>query len=142
MSAAQLFVLRQLAVAGTYSIGELAARTLTHPSSVSVVVTRLVGQGLAERHDAADDRRRVDVSCTAAGHARLADAPRLVQDRLVEALAAMDPPLLTALAQGLDLLAARLGDSDEGATVPMFFEGEDAGEPVTAGPDVSVRARS
>lgn len=120
MSTAQLFVLRQLALAGPCSISELATRTLTHPSSVSVVVTRLVNQGLAERHDAADDRRRAEISCTPAGRLRLADGPALVQDRLVDALAGMAPPTRRALADGLEQLASSL-DHDDDAT-QMFFE--------------------
>src|ERR671938_1731164 len=45
LSAAQLFVLQQLAESPAESINELAARTLTHQSSVSVVVRRLVERG-------------------------------------------------------------------------------------------------
>ena len=70
MSTAQLFVLQQIAQAGTCSVGELAALTLTHPSSVSVVVSRLVAQGLVERRDAAEDRRRAELTCTGEGRAR------------------------------------------------------------------------
>lgn len=123
MSTAQLFVLQQIAVAGKCSISELSARTLTHPSSVSVVVTRLVDQGLAERHDAAADRRRAEVSCTPAGHARLADAPPLVQDRLIGALSVMDENVLASLAHGLELLVACVGDTEHPAR--MFFEGDE-----------------
>ena len=40
ISAAQLFVLQRLAGTGGLSVNELAARTLTHQSSVSVVVSK------------------------------------------------------------------------------------------------------
>ena len=50
MSAAQLFVLQQLRSAGgALTPGELAERTLTHQSSVSVVARRLVDGGLVKR---------------------------------------------------------------------------------------------
>jgi DNA-binding MarR family transcriptional regulator len=55
---AQLFVLQQLATAPARSINELAERTYTHQSSVSVVVRRLVKQRLVERRPGPDDRRR------------------------------------------------------------------------------------
>src|SRR4029079_19302546 len=66
ISVAQLFVLQQLAD-GSRSIGQLAAETLTDPSSVSVVARRLVDRGLASRKTARDDARRVDLTLTAAG---------------------------------------------------------------------------
>ena len=121
MSTAQLFVLRQIEDAGACSIGELAARTRTHASSVSVVVTRLVAAGLVERHESAEDRRRVVVTCTDAGRRRLADGPAQPQDRLIAALAAMDPAARAALADGLDHLAASVAADGE---VPMFFDGD------------------
>src|SRR6266404_5174776 len=50
LSAAQLFVLQQLrAAGGAVTPGELAERTLTHQSSVSVVVKRLVEARLVSR---------------------------------------------------------------------------------------------
>src|SRR5438105_26745 len=49
LSGAQLFVLHKLAVGPALSLNELADRTLTHQSSVSVVVQRLVKRKLAAR---------------------------------------------------------------------------------------------
>src|SRR5262249_57297587 len=48
-SLAQLFVLQQLAERSADSLNELAERTATHQSSVSVVVRRLVERGLVAR---------------------------------------------------------------------------------------------
>lgn len=48
----QLFVLQRLADSPASSIKELAERTYTHQSSVSVVVRRLVEQGLVVRRPA------------------------------------------------------------------------------------------
>jgi DNA-binding MarR family transcriptional regulator len=61
---AQLFVLQQLADAPAGSINDLAARTYTHQSSVSVVVRRLVEQGLVARQASASDRHRYRDRCT------------------------------------------------------------------------------
>ena len=49
LTGAQLFVLRTAADSPGLSVGALAERTRTHQSSVSVVVARLVEQGLLER---------------------------------------------------------------------------------------------
>src|SRR3954449_11206732 len=49
LSGAQLFVLHKLADAPALSLNELADRTRTHQSSVSVVVQRLVDRELVAR---------------------------------------------------------------------------------------------
>src|SRR5947209_19300614 len=69
LSAAQLLVLQRLAESSTLSVNELADRTFTHQSTVSVVVTRLVNRGLVRRERADDDQRRAELALTAAGRA-------------------------------------------------------------------------
>ena len=68
-------MLQQLAAAPAKSVNELADRTYTHQSSVSVVVRRLVEQGLVARRRASDDGRRRELSLTAAGRRLVARAP-------------------------------------------------------------------
>jgi MarR family transcriptional regulator, lower aerobic nicotinate degradation pathway regulator len=120
LSAAQLFVLQRLAGARALSVNELAARTLTHQSSVSVVVTKLARRGLVERIRASDDARRVEVSMTNAGRAVLARAPSATQDRLIAALALMGRPARSRLARDLGLLVDVMGIDRRHP--PMFFE--------------------
>ncbi len=120
LGAAQLFVLQRLAGAPPLSINELADRTLTHQSSVSVVVSRLVRGGLVERTRAAEDGRRVEITLTPAGRALLARAPAAAQDRLIGALG------LLGVAARKDL-ASHLGRLVEAMALPlhhppMFFE--------------------
>lgn len=109
---AQLHALRQLADNPATSLTELAERTHTDISSVSVVVSRLVEQGLVARKSADDDRRRLSIGLTTRGRAVLRRAPetgtsRLLQaaehlsDREVHALAAT----LSKLVDGLDRAA-------------------------------------
>ena len=88
---AQLFVLHQLASAPAGSINELAERTYTHQSSVSVVVRRLVEQGLVARRPAADDARRRELRLTAAGRRRVERAPLPAQVRLIQGLDGVEP---------------------------------------------------
>ena len=108
LSAAQLFVLLKLSGRQGLSINELAARTLTHQSSVSVVVTRLVEQGLVARRRSTADGRRVELSLTRRGRAVLSKAPAAAQDRLIEAIESMPRADRRALARSLDRLSRAL----------------------------------
>jgi DNA-binding MarR family transcriptional regulator len=122
ISGAQLFVLQQLADAPARSVNELAERTRTHQSSVSTVVSRLVGRGLAERAPAAGDARRMEIAITEAGRGLLRDAPRSAQARMVDALEKMPPARVRALAEGLAALVREAGMRDLPAS--FFFEDE------------------
>jgi DNA-binding MarR family transcriptional regulator len=119
ISVAQLFVLRQLADGRPRSLVELAAETLTDPSSVSTVVRRLVEARLVSRRVAKDDSRRAQLTLTAAGKRLLARAPESVQARLLQALATLPPRRLQALAAGLDHVARAVGGD-----AALFFEDE------------------
>src|SRR5689334_21636085 len=82
ISGAQLFVLRELAREPGCSIRALAGRTLTDPSSVSVVVARLVDRGLVSRSRDPNDARRSELSLTAGGERLLGRAGEPFQVRL------------------------------------------------------------
>src|SRR5690348_9213882 len=75
ISLAQLFVLQQLAERPAHSLNELADRTATHQSSVSVVVRRLVERGYVNRTASSEDKRRIEIEVTPQGRALLAGAP-------------------------------------------------------------------
>jgi len=120
ISGAQLFVLRVLADHPGLSINDLAERTMTHQSSVSVVVSRLLARGLVGRQPSPDDRRRQLVTLTARGRALHRTSPAVVQERIVDAVRKLSPARRHGLAEGLRALAKALGVSRRGAT--MFFE--------------------
>ena len=133
ISGAQLFVLRVLAAHPGLSINDLAERTMTHQSSVSVVVSRLVSSGLAARAPSADDRRRQLVRLSARGTALYRRSPPVAQERIVDAVRKLSPARRQGLADGLRALAAALGASRGGAS--MFFENDkDPAPTVQAGP--------
>src|SRR3954466_4342580 len=75
LSGAQLFVLQCLARHSPCSVNELAVRTATDQSSVSVVVSRLVAGGHVRRVPSKVDRRRVELTLTKSGLALLESAP-------------------------------------------------------------------
>jgi DNA-binding MarR family transcriptional regulator len=120
VSAAQIFILHLLERDGAASVSELAARSFTHQSSVSVVVTRLADAGLVARARATDDARRAEIALTARGRALLRRVPEPAQSRLVEALARVSSTERRALARGLAALVREMGIADGAAG--MFFE--------------------
>jgi DNA-binding MarR family transcriptional regulator len=121
IGSAQLFVLQQLASAPAGSVNELAQRTYTHQSSVSVVVRRLVEQGLVTRRPAPDDGRRRELSLTAAGRRLVARAPVPAQVRLIEGLESLRPGELATLRGLLGRVVRGMGAADEPATM-LFTE--------------------
>lgn len=125
MSLAQLFVLQQLAERSANSLNELAERTATHQSSVSVVVRRLVEGGFVSRTTSALDRRRLEIEVTPKGRHLLADAPTTVQTQLVDALRRLgdqeQAKLATLLEEWLRIAKIDL------AAPPMLGEEEVAG---------------
>jgi DNA-binding MarR family transcriptional regulator len=122
ISLAQLFVLQQLAEHPADSLNDLAVRTATHQSSVSVVVKRLVDAGLATRRAAESDRRRVQIELTDAGRERLRGAPETVQAQLIMSLQRMAPEQRRNLADLLEQWVGGAGFDLE--TPPMMFETE------------------
>ena len=121
---AQLFVLQQLSESPLDSINELADRTYTHQSSVSVVVRRLVEQGLVVRRPAAADRRRRELKLTAAGRRVVARAPVTAQVRLINALLRLPEPQLARLERLLRRVVRTMGAAGEPAEMLFALEAE------------------
>jgi DNA-binding MarR family transcriptional regulator len=124
ISLAQLFVLQQLADRPADSLNELAERTATHQSSVSVVVRRLVDRGLVTRVASPADRRRVQIALTPEGEAMLRGAPPTVQGDLMAGMARMKPDQQSTLAELLELWV--LASGIDLAAPPMMFVDEPA----------------
>ena len=110
---AQLHALRQLADSPTTSLTELAERTHTDISSVSVVVSRLVEQGLVARKSADDDRRRLSLGLTARGRALLRRAPETGNSRLLRAAAHLSDREVHLLASSLAKLVDGLNHASD-----------------------------
>jgi len=120
VTGAQLFVLTQLRATPSLSINALAERTMTHQSTVSVVVRRLVRRKLVKKVRAQDDARRVELTLTSAGVSLLKRAPEVLQVRLANAIGALSAAERRSLANGLEQLVGELGVGD--APPAMFFE--------------------
>ncbi|HEX6049347.1 MAG TPA: MarR family transcriptional regulator [Gemmatimonadaceae bacterium] len=109
---AQLHALRQLADNPATSLTELAERTHTDISSVSVVVSRLVEQGLVARKSADDDRRRLSLGLTARGRAVVRRAPEVGTSRLLRAASKLSDREMRSLASSLAKIATGLRKDD------------------------------
>ena len=125
ISLAQLFVLQQVAQRPATSLNDLAERTATHQSSVSVVVRRLVDRGLVTRQASSADKRRVQIALTPDGEKLLNGAPETIQVRLVAALETLPPgdraQLAALLSKWLDAAGINY------TSPPMLGEADDNG---------------
>ena len=122
LSGAQLFVLQKLSGVHALSLNELASRTVTHQSSVSVVVSRLVERKLVTRTHSKTDARRIELQLTPRGGAILKDAPPSAQENLMRAIGEMSEPARKKLAGMLVSVVSMAGLSAESPS--LFFEDE------------------
>ena len=116
-------------------VNELAERTRTHQSSVSVATQRLVDRGLVLRQIDPTDARRTALSLTPDARRLLVNTPDAPTERLIDALRRMPDGERARLARSLNRLVKDLGAADGPAT--MLFEEDTAQTP----PGKSVNAR-
>lgn len=123
LSAAQIFVLKKLKEEPGLSINDLAIRTVTHQSSVSVVVKKLEEQKLVSRSTSKEDSRKVIVFLTPDGDHKLQNIPRAIQEEMVETLQAMAPHKTKSLADLMRefVTKAKIVDS---SNPPSMMDGE------------------
>jgi len=128
LSGAQLFVLHKLADGGrALSVNELARRTVTDQSSVSVVVQKLVKRGLVAVSRSREDGRRMEMGLTAAGRKVIGKSSGAAQERLIESLRLMASSKRRQLASLLEVVVREAGIA--GAAPSLFFENDDTREP-------------
>ncbi|MGZ3743112.1 MAG: MarR family winged helix-turn-helix transcriptional regulator [Pseudobdellovibrionaceae bacterium] len=123
LSAAQLFVLQKIAESDKpLSINELAKRTLTHQSSVSVVVAKLMKSKMVERLASKEDARAVEIRLSKKGRELVTENLPLIQERLVEGISRLSPVERNGLVKGLNALIEKAGL--QGEEPSLFFEDE------------------
>jgi DNA-binding MarR family transcriptional regulator len=120
ISAAQLFVLRELAQIPDQSVKDLAAVTMTTHSTVSQVVAQLISKRLVIRTEDALDGRRSVLKVSRQGTDLLRKAPRAIQEDLIDGFAMLRPAERRALATGLEKWLAASGLSRVRST--MLFQ--------------------
>ena len=120
LSGAQLFVLHELAKSPSLSLSELADRTATDQSSVSVVVTRLVDSGYVTRDRDKRDGRRLVLNLTKSGKAVTDKSPPAAQEKIIEALERVPSADRKRFADVFARIIEELGEASGAA--PMIFE--------------------
>jgi DNA-binding MarR family transcriptional regulator len=138
ISGAQLEVLALLATNPGASLRELADATFTDPSSVSVVVRRLVALKLVSRKTSAGDARRAELRLTAAGRRLVSKRPEPPEARLLGALQGMTTAEVSVLSRGLGAMARAIeAGGEERAAAPVLDESppQDAAASAGAGVD-------
>jgi DNA-binding MarR family transcriptional regulator len=123
LSGAQLFVLQELGKTPSLSLNELAERTRTDQSSVSVVVTRLVEAGFVARDRDVRDARRLVLTLTKAGTAVVRKSAPAAQERILEIVETMSATERKRFADAFEHLVGELGA--ERGIPPMLFEDDD-----------------
>ena len=120
VSAAQLFVLSELAQIPDQSVKDLATVTMTTHSTVSQVVGQLIVKGLVTRTADPSDARRSVLRLTRQGTKLVKKAPRAIQEDLIDGFGMLSSSERHGLVIGLEkwLAAAGLG----GVRSTMLFE--------------------
>jgi DNA-binding MarR family transcriptional regulator len=124
---AQLFLLRQIRDRPNITVNELAARAMSHQSTVSIVLSRLERRGLIARAMSKTDRRSVVLRLTTAGARLLRRAPTPATSEILDALQRLTPAELSALSRGLRALGREFGV--RGEQPPMLFEEDGLAKP-------------
>lgn len=124
ISAAQLFVLVELGKTPALSLNELATRTHTDQSSVSVVVSRLVDAGLMTRDRDERDARRLVLNLTQNGRAIMARAPAVPQEQIIAIAERLPPDELQRFADSFTALVDALGAGSGPAQLLFADEGQ------------------
>lgn len=120
ISAAQLFVLSELAHVPDQSVKDLAALTMTTHSTVSQVVSQLIAKGLVTRTIDPRDARRAVLRLTRRGTNLVKRAPRAIQEDLIDGFGQLRPAERRGLAKGLERWLAASGLS--AVSSGMLFE--------------------
>ena len=124
ITGAQLFVLNTLRAAQRpLSVGEVAEKTRTDPSTVSVVVDKLVRRGIVSRTRSGEDARRNELTLTARGiRLERTVPPTVAQESLARTLDGLRPAEAEMLGKLLHRICVEMGCAD--AEAPMLFEDE------------------
>jgi DNA-binding MarR family transcriptional regulator len=120
VGSAQIFVLHHLAAESPLSVNDLADRTATDQSTVSVVVNKLVEKGYVERRWAKDDARRAELTLTPQGRRLASRLPVPFQESFLAGVAHLPPRRVRELAETLFEILRAMGVEDD--QPPMLFE--------------------
>ena len=122
LGAAQLYVLNELKRESPLSNTELALRTATHQSTVSVVITSLIEKGLVMRERSEQDGRRAYLILTARGQLLARTLPPPIQWSIIEGVERLPRDRAKTLAESLEEICRILGIAE--THPPMLMDDE------------------
>ena len=115
VTVAQCHLILELENAGDVSLGELSGRLLTDKSALSRTVDALVRDGLANREENPENRRKVTISLTPAGAGRADEINRRCDESYERVLAFIPEGKRAGVREGILLLAGAMRRArDEG----------------------------
>ncbi len=118
LSTPQLAVLDALRCFGPMTVGQVARSVHLSHATVTGICDRLEGRGLIQRSRRSDDRRRVDVSLTAAGQEMLGQAPPLLGEAFSRAFGSLEDWEQTQILSSLQRVLTMLKNSQRSETSP------------------------
>lgn len=121
LTPSQLLVLQEIADRGEATPSELSAVLQFGQATVTNIVDRLEEAGLVTRERREQDKRRVFLGVTEAGHRTIEQAPSMVQARFSERYAALPEWEQAMILAGLSRLADMLGAGGDAA--PLLDSG-------------------
>lgn len=139
LGASQLYVLHELKRDAPLSINDLAERTATDQSTVSVVVAKLIEKGFVTRERSEHDARRLELTLTAKGYLVLRRLPPPIQWSIIEGVQRLPRARARMLAQSLREICSVLGVTE--AHPPMLMDDAAAGKARPARPKRRSRGR-
>lgn len=109
LTPSQLLVLKEIGERGETTPGQLAAALHFGQATITNILDRLEQGGLVTRQRGEQDKRRVHLTVTDAGHRAIEQAPDMLQARFAESFAALPSWEQAMILAGLDRLGDILG---------------------------------
>ena len=119
ISGAQLWALSVVQAHPGIGVGELARAMDIHQSTASNLLRALLDKSLVSAQRGGEDRRAVQLQCTARGNKVLGKATGPFAGVLPEALARLDKRTLARLDRDLAAVITQLGVDERGGGIPL-----------------------
>ena len=140
----QLVVMRAIAAHGSNTVSAISRDVSLSQATVTNILNRLQSHGLVRRKRSKEDRRRVDVTLTAAGNRLLAKSPEPLQDEFVMRFGDLESWEQHQIVAALQRVAHMM-DAENIDAAPMLAPGDQLGstdQPASSGPSAALRVSS
>jgi DNA-binding MarR family transcriptional regulator len=140
----QLVVMRAIEGPGSSTVSAISREVSLSQATVTNILNRLQSHGLVRRKRSAHDRRRVDVSLTAAGRKILQHAPEPLQEEFIARFGALEMWEQHQIVAALQRVAYMM-DAENIDAAPMLAPGDQLGvgdQHESSGPSVAVSSPS